>query len=74
LRLGTAPPARCGATRHLAGAVIAKVCDLRAPPRVGIGHPKDCSLRLVDLAPAVVANQNGFSGQFLLLDRLRYRV
>ena len=49
---------------HLAGAVVTEIGDLRASARIRIRDAQYGAVRLVDLLPAVVANQNGFPCQF----------
>jgi hypothetical protein len=49
-----------GAAGHLPRALVTEICGLRASPCVRVGDAQDGALRLVDLLPAVVANQNGF--------------
>jgi hypothetical protein len=61
--LGSAASAGNGATRHVAGAVVAEISLLGAATGVRKREPQRCALSFTDFLTAVVADENGLTGQ-----------
>ena len=63
--LGAPPAARSRLPWHIAGALVAEICLLRAAPCVGIRETHSRAFALADFLTAVVANEHGFSSHCL---------
>jgi hypothetical protein len=61
--LGSAASTSNGATRHVAGAVVAEISLLGAATGVRKRKPQRCALSFTDFLTAVIADENGLTGQ-----------
>jgi hypothetical protein len=61
--LGSAASTSNGATRHVAGAVVTEISLLGAAAGVRKREPQRCALSFTDFLTAVVADENGLTGQ-----------